>query len=177
MSSPVSTGVLKFGGGGAPSALGHAPPAWSPSGSAAPRFPTLCKRCASFRTNPSKQPTSSRSTATGGSTGFTILGHKGGQIIWKKEIIVRQAHGSKEEEKKPTDRESIHIIQLVGKSHSHQGIQVGSGESRPGTRGQRVTERRGQRRKAGQEGKKEGRRNWSRRRREVLPVSEVAEGV
>lgn len=136
MSSPVSTGVLKFGGGGAPSALGHAPPAWSPSGSAAPRFPTLCKRCASFRTNPSKQPTSSRSTATGGSAGFTILGHKGGQIIWKKEIIVRQAHGSKEEEKKPTDRESIHIIQLVGRSHSHQGIQVGSGESRPGTQGQ-----------------------------------------
>lgn len=60
MSSPVSTGILKFRGGRAPSAqsrlsaLGKpalgAPPAQSRSGRGAPRFPTLCKRCASFRT-------------------------------------------------------------------------------------------------------------------------------
>lgn len=63
MSSPVSTGILKFRGGRAPSAQRglpalRAPPAWSRSGRAAPRFPTLCKRCASFRTT--KQPTAIR---------------------------------------------------------------------------------------------------------------------
>lgn len=60
MSSPVSTGILKFCGGGACSAqnsfsvLGtpvlSSPPAWSRGGRAAPRLPTLCKRRASFRT-------------------------------------------------------------------------------------------------------------------------------
>lgn len=65
MSSPVSTGILKVRGGGAVSAqsglsaLGYpalgAPPAWSRGGRAAPRFPTLCKRCASFRTT-NQQP-------------------------------------------------------------------------------------------------------------------------
>lgn len=49
MSSPVSTGILKFCGQGAASALG-APPVRSWSDIVAPRFPTLCKRCASFRT-------------------------------------------------------------------------------------------------------------------------------
>lgn len=79
MSSPVSTGVLKFGGGGAPSALGHAPAAWSRSGSAAPRFPTLCKRCASFRTKAaSKQPASGQPTAPGGGGGGAEHGHHTG---------------------------------------------------------------------------------------------------
>lgn len=60
MSSPVSTGILKFWGSGPPSAhsgisaLG-APPARSRGARAAPRFPTLCKRCASFRTT-NQQP-------------------------------------------------------------------------------------------------------------------------
>lgn len=163
MSSPVSTGVLKFGGGGAPSALGHAPPAWSPRGSAAPRFPTLCKRCASFRTDPSKQPTSSQSTATGGLGGVSRNWvTREVKLFWgkKKETIVRQADGSKGEEKKPTDGESIHIIQLMGRSHSHQGVQVGGGESRPGTQGgqglERGVARERQRRKVGRkEGRKE----------------------
>lgn len=69
MSSPVSTGILKVRGGGAPSAQSGlaalvAPPSWSGSGRAAPRFPTLCKRCASFRTTNQK---------------LRIRGHQGSQ--------------------------------------------------------------------------------------------------
>lgn len=54
MSSPVSTGILKFCGRWAASALG-APPVRCCSDIVAPRFPTLCKRCASFRATDHQQ--------------------------------------------------------------------------------------------------------------------------
>lgn len=84
MSSPVSTGVLKFRGRGASSAQNRlsalgAPPARSRSGRAAPRFPTLCKKCASFRTT-NKQP-------LGAHQGFTKdTGRSRTQMIEKGDI-------------------------------------------------------------------------------------------
>lgn len=151
MSSPVSTGVLKFGRRGAPSALGHAQLAWSPSGSAARRFPTLCKRYASFRTKlASSQQAASKHPVKShwGLSRFTIMGHTGRANQLGIMIVVKEAHESKGRNRSErTDR-------TFSWSHSHQGIQVESSESKPRFKGHRKALLKRQRRKAGKGGRK-----------------------
>lgn len=164
MSSPVSTGVLKFGGGGAPSALGHAPPAWSRSGSAAPRFPTLCKRCASFRTKPASSQQEASQQPLGAQRGYHTGSHREGKPVGNYNS---NDGGSwvKRKEQKSTDKENIHITKLKSQSPRDPGRKQAKGEgSQRGVAG--ATEKEG-----GAAGN-EGRRRW----REVLPDSEVAEG-
>lgn len=127
MSSPVSTGILKFRGRGAPSAQSRlsalgAPPAWSRSGRAAPRFPTLCKRCASFRTT-NQQPLG------------LIRVHKGHREV-KAPNDKRGYSQVKGERSNMNRKESIQIIQLTGKSHIRGVFQVGKSEGRRGTQEQ-----------------------------------------
>lgn len=127
MCSPVSTGILKFRGSGAPSAQSGlsapgAPPARSRGGRAAPRFPTLCKRRASFRTT-NQQPSG------------LIRVHKGHREVktpndrWGQS----QVKGRRSNMKR---KESIQIIQLKGKSQIRGVLQVRKGEGRRGTQEQ-----------------------------------------
>ncbi len=133
MSSPVSTGILKFCGGGAPSAQSRfsaldypalgAPPAWSRSDGVAPRFPTLCKRCASFRTT-NQQPLG------------VIRVHKGHRDVKTPDDKGGNSQVKREKSNK-SQKESIQIIQLTGKSRILGVFQVGKGEGRKGHVGAR----------------------------------------